>query len=175
MNENKQQNPEEKQTSYAINKNLHPDFLKWIIFGLLIFIVLALIFSIGVWVGGAKARFSYRWAESYHQNFGGPREGFFGDWRKLPPPGDFIEAHGVFGQIIKIDGLTLIIKGRDNVERIVSTNDSATINRSGATVKIGDLKVNDYIVVIGEPNDAGQIEAKFIRLLPAPHENMPVR
>jgi hypothetical protein len=40
------------------------------------------------------------------------------------------------------------------------------IERLRETVKISDLKVDDFVVVIGEPNDSGQIEAKFIRLLP---------
>lgn len=160
MNENKQGQE---------NKKMHPDVLKWIIIGLAGFVVVVLIFSAGMFVGGTKARFSYRWAESYHKNFGGPKEGFLGNWQRLPlSPGDFIGAHGVFGQIIKIDGSTLVIKGRDDVEKIVLIKDNTTIQRLRDTVKITDLKIDDYIVVIGEPNDAGQIEAKFIRLLPPP-------
>ena len=59
--------------------------LKWIIIGVAIFVVIVLIFGAGMFVGGMKARFSYRWAENYHENFGGPRGGFLGDWRNLPP------------------------------------------------------------------------------------------
>jgi hypothetical protein len=150
--------------------------LKWVILGLVILVVIVFIFGVGIFVGERKARFSYRWAEQYHRNFAGPRAGFFDDWRSFPG-GDFIGAHGVFGQIIKIDPstnsgqATLIIKGGDNVEKIVLVKDDTVIKSLQNTLKLSDVKVDDYIVVIGEPNDAGQIEAKFIRLLPPPGEN----
>ena len=35
-------------------------------------------------------------------------------------------------------------------------------------IKISDLKIGDFIVVIGSPNTDGQVEAKFIRLMPEP-------
>ena len=85
-----------------------------------VIVIALLIFQLGMRVGFTKADFSYKWGENYHKNFAGPREGFFGDWRKMPlPPGDFLEAHGVFGSIIRIDGSTLVIKGSDNIEKTV--------------------------------------------------------
>jgi len=130
-----------------------------VIGGIIIFL---LIFSIGMFVGFKKANFSYRWGENYHQNFGGPREGLFRDFRGE----DFIAAYGAAGQIIKIDGSTLVVKGRDNVEKIVLLADSTVIKRFQETIKATDLKVDDFVVVIGEPNDSGQVGAKFIRVLP---------
>jgi len=126
-------------------------------------IVLLLAFGIGAFVGLRRANFSFRWAENYHRNFGGPRNGFFGEINGR----DFIDAHGVFGQIIKIDGSTLIINGRDNTEKIVVIKDKTIINGFQNNLKPADLKVNDYIVVIGDPNNTGQIEARLIRLMPA--------
>jgi len=165
MNENQQN-----------KKIFNHDILKWVIIGLAGFVIIVLVFSVGVWIGGEKARFSYRWAESYNKNFAGPKEGFLGDWRGFPlPPEDFIEAHGVFGQIIKIDGSTIVIKGREDVEKIVLVKEDTVIKRFQDNVKIGDLKVDDYIVVIGEPNDAGQIEAKLIRIFPAPPDKTSFR
>lgn len=126
-----------------------------------VIIILLVVFGAGMFVGTKKANFSFRWAENYHRNFGGPRGGFFG-----PINGrDFIDAHGVFGQIIKIDGSTLIVSGRDNTEKIVLIKDDTTINGPQNNLKLADLKVNDYIVIIGNPNNAGQIEAKLIRLM----------
>jgi hypothetical protein len=167
MDENKQGKQEEKPTYSTTDKKRDNDVLKRIITGLVVFAVVCLIFWIGMFIGGMKARFSYRWAESYHKNFAGPRGGFLNDWRSFPR-GDFISAYGVFGQIIKIEESTIIIKEGNNVERIVVVKDGTIIERLRETVKISDLKVDDYIVVIGEPNDSGQIEAKFIRLLPPP-------
>lgn len=152
----------------------------WCLAGL---IVSLLIFKAGTIVGLRKAGFSYKWGENYHQNFGGPRKGFFRNFDEK----DFISGHGVFGQIIKIDTAvesgqtasstesgqtnTLIIKGQDNVEKIVLVKSDTVIQQARKTIQISDLKVDDSIVVIGEPNEAGQIEAKFIRLSPLAADN----
>ncbi len=140
------------------------DILKWGIIGLVGFVVLILVFGVGVKVGTIKARYSYRWAENYHKNFAGPKGGFFGDWRKVPPfPGDFIEGHGAFGEIIELKDNSFVIKGRGDIEKIVITTKDTVVKKGMETVKDG-LKVGDYAVVIGSPNEEGQIEAKMIRI-----------
>jgi hypothetical protein len=154
---------EEKQVSKKSNR----DILKGVIIGLAVFVVIVLIFGAGMFVGGMKARFSYRWAEQYHKNFAGPQGGFLGNWRNPPPfPGDFIESHGTFGEIIKIDGNTLVVKGRENIEKIVLVQENTSIKSGFKDIKISDLKVGDMIVIIGSPNEQGQIEAKLIRVFP---------
>jgi len=113
-------------------------------------VILLFVFGAGVFVGTKRANFSSRWAENYQRNFGEPR----------------FNAHGVFGQIIKTDGSTLVISGRDNMEKIILTTASTTINGFQNNLKSADLRVNDYVVVIGDPNNSGQIEARLIRLMP---------
>jgi hypothetical protein len=130
-------------------------------------------FTVGAFVGYKKAAFSYQWGENYHLNFGGPRSGFvrqLGDFGG----GDFIEGHGTFGQVIKIDGQTLIIEGRDKMEKVVLIKGDTELRGPNETSRSGDLKVNDFVVVIGEPNDSGQIEAKFIRVMPLPSPSAPL-
>lgn len=157
-----------------INKFLQSKLFKvicWVIAGL---IILLIGLKAGMFIGFRKANFSFKWGENYHKNFGGPRGGFFGNFEGR----DFIEGQGDFGQIIKIDGnaptstpasaLSLVIKGRGDVEKIVLVKNDAVIKRFKTNIKPTDLKVDDYIVVIGEPNDHGQIEAKLIRLSPLP-------
>lgn len=131
----------------------------FILVGLLVFLF---IFKLGLVVGFKKANFSYKWGENYHRNFAGPRQGFFRGFSDR----EFIDAHGVFGQIIKIDDSDLIIKGRDEIEKIVLVNEKTLIKSFRETIKLTDLKIDDYVVIIGEPNESGQIEAKFIRLVP---------
>lgn len=154
-------------------KKLNSNILKWVIIGLAGFAVVVLIFGAGILVGGMKARFSYRWAESYHKNFAGPRGGFFGNWRvPLPPPGDFIEGHGTFGEIIQVNGPSaglgqvsdFVVKGQGNVEKVIIVNEDTVIQKGRETVKKEELKVGNYIVVIGSPNEQGRIEAKLIRV-----------
>lgn len=144
------------------NKFFRSKIFKSVLLVIGAFIILLLVFQAGMFVGFKKASFSYKWGENYQRNFAGPRGGFFRDFKG----GDFIESHGVVGQIIKIDGSSVVIKGKDNVEKIVVIKDNTVINRARDTVKPSDLKVDDFIVVIGDPNNTGQIEAKLIRLLP---------
>lgn len=147
-----------------INKFFQSKLFKWIICGILSLIVLLFVFKIGMFVGSKRADFAFRWGENYHKNFAGPRGGFFNEFSGK----DFIDAHGIFGQIIKIDGQTIVIEGQDNVEKIILVKEDTTIRSLRDNIKLSDLKVNDYIVVIGDPNDAGQIEAKLIRVVPPP-------
>jgi len=151
---------EERQT----NKKMNRDTLKRVIIGLAGFAVVVLIFGAGMIVGEMKAKFSYRWAENYHKNFGGPRSGFFGNWRRIPLlSNDFIEGHGAFGEIIELNDNSFVIKGRGNVEKIVITTEDTIVKKGMKTIKDG-LKVGEYVVVIGSPNKEGQIRAKLIRI-----------
>lgn len=137
---------------------------KYILWGIGILIAVLLVFKIGMMVGLKKADFSYKWGENYHRNFGGPRGGFLRDFSDK----DFVDGHGVFGQIIKIENQVLTIKDPSNTEKAVKADEKTPIKRFMEDVKLTDLKVNDFVVVIGGPNDAGQIEAKLIRLMPPP-------
>jgi hypothetical protein len=141
------------------------DILKWVLVGLVVFIVLALVFKIGMFVGEKKAQFSFRWAENYHRMFAGPKAGFLGNLR-MPPFSEFIEGHGTVGEIIKIEGNNLIVKGRGDVEKLILVNEKTIIKSGFKNIKVSDLKIGDIIVIIGSPNDKGQIEAKLIRVFP---------
>lgn len=153
---------EEKQKK---EENKKYDMLKWSVLGLAGFIIILLILSIGIWIGGERAKFSYRWADNYHKNFGGPREGFFGEFRKFPQD-EFMSGHGEFGTIVKIEGSEIVIMGRDNMEKVVLVKNDTVIKNQKEDVKKDALKANDFIVIIGSPNESGQIEAKIIRVLP---------
>jgi len=133
----------------------------WIVGGLAVALI---VFKAGVEVGYRRANFSYRWGEKYHQNFGGPRGGFFEDDRGQ----GFINAYGNFSQIIKIDGQNLVVKGGDNAEKIVTIGDKTVIHRLREVITADKLAVGDSIVVIGEPDDQGRIQASLIRVMPTP-------
>jgi hypothetical protein len=125
-------------------------------------------FSVGIAVGYRKARFSYAWGENYHRNFGGPRGGFLRNLSQDFMGKDFIGAHGTFGQIIKVKDSELAVRGKDGVEQIVKISGDTEIRRFKDVIQPNDLKIDEPIVVIGEPNDSGQIMAKFIRVMPFP-------
>lgn len=153
------------EEKYNIKKYFqNRDVLKWIIVALVCFVLIVLAFGAGVKVGVSKARFSYRWTESYHKNFGGPRGGFVDDWRRFPAR-DFLSAHGSFGEIIDIQDREFVVRGRENVEKVILTTDETIITKGRETLKDG-LKVGDQVVVIGSPDEEGKIEAKLIRVFP---------
>lgn len=139
---------------------------KGIILGLASLIVLTFVFGLGVFVGLERANFSFRWADEYHRDFGGPQGGFFGDFigtgKELP------NTNGSFGQVIKIDltANTLTIKDENNVEKNILTGNKTTIIYQRKKIKLSDLKTDDNVVVIGEPNTSGEIEAELVRVLP---------
>ena len=139
-----------------------------IFFSLAGFIAVLLIFKIGMIAGYKKADFSRTWTENYHMNFGGPRGGFLRDFDDR----NFMPAHGIAGQVIKIENPVIIIKGRDNVEKVIKVADNTIIQRFRDAIKISDIKIDEFIVVIGESNKDGQIEAKFIRIMPMPPTGM---
>ncbi|HRY63001.1 MAG TPA: hypothetical protein P5267_00105 [Patescibacteria group bacterium] len=144
------------------NKFFQSKAFKVSLIALGLFIIILVSFQAGLLVGFRKAGFSYRWEENYHRNFAGPKGGFIDDLRGR----EFIESSGVFGPIIKIDGQSVVIRGKDNVEKIIMIKSDAVIRRGKENLKLSDLRVDDPLVVIGEPNDAGQIEAKLIRVMP---------
>ncbi len=146
-----------------INKFLKSKTFIGIVAGVFFLALLAGSFHAGVLVGYRKARFSYDWGEQYDRNFGGSRRAVFG----IPFGGPkFMSAHGIFGSIIKVEDQSIVIRGSDNLEKIVIINDKTTITKVRATIAGVDLKTGDNVVVIGEPNEKGEITAKFIRVLP---------
>jgi hypothetical protein len=124
-------------------------------------VVLVFVFTLGVFVGHEKGRFSKNWRENYYPNIMGPGGPGMMDFDR---PG--FNARGGLGQIIKIDGNTLIIKDLANVEKNILVTDKTIIIKDNQNIKVSDLKVDDKIVGIGGPNDQGQIEPKLIRVLP---------
>lgn len=122
-------------------------------------VLVIIIFAAGVLVGLEKARFSFNWGENYYRNFGGRGP--------VPLDHNFMNAHGLDGQILKIDNTTITIKGRDGLEKIIILNTDTSIKKDRSDLKQSDLKINDNIVVIGSPNSLGQINAKLVRVMPS--------
>ncbi len=145
-------------------QSLQAKHFKWPLLALGAVIVLLLVFQLGVFVGLRKAGFSYRWADNYHRNFGGPRGGFMGEFMGEFMGRDFINGHGTVGTVVKIDGHSLVVKGRDNVEKIINLTDQTVINIGRAAGTLSDIKVDSNVVVIGSPQADGSIEARIIRV-----------
>lgn len=125
-------------------------------------IVIILVFSAGVSVGFHKASFGRAWGENYERNFGmRPNRPMFME-------NNFPNAHGAIGKIIKIELPTIIVQDKNNTEKVVLTKDDTQIQRMKERMSKNDLKIDNFVVVIGSPNEQGQIEAKLIRIMPSP-------
>jgi hypothetical protein len=132
------------------------------LYAVLAAIVAVLIFSAGVSVGFHKASFGRAWGENYERNFG------MGPGGPLLGKDNFPNANGAIGKIIKIELPTIIVQDKNNVEKVVLIKDEneTNIQKMMVNIQSSDLAVNDYVIVIGSPNAQGQIEAKFIRVMP---------
>jgi hypothetical protein len=139
-----------------------------VLYGIGIIIVLLLVFQIGVFVGFKKAEFTYAWGSNYYRNFAGPPPEFMQEFEGR----DMMNGHGTLGSILKIEDPNIVIKGQDGVEKVIVTTKDTVIRNLLDVIKLTDLKENDPVVVIGSPNDAGQIEAKFVRVMPVPPQGM---
>jgi len=156
----------------AETKNHFKEYFKSRTFIILVSVLLELIlligaFNLGLKVAFHKARYTYSWMRNYPANFG-----------TLPVPGarimdhepgdhEFINSSGVLGQIVSNSNNTLTIKGVDNNEKTVSIQSDTAIRKGFTDIKGADLKAGDQVVVFGEADDQGKIEAKLIRVLNA--------
>jgi hypothetical protein len=142
-----------------------------IIFGVCIMLVVMGIFEAGVMVGYHEATFSSRWGQNYERNFGsmGMMPGLPND--HLPNP------DGTFGKIISVSTAasttTLVVNSPQNPEEKVVVSADTLVRDHMNTINATSLNIGSYVVVLGSPNDQGEIEAKLIRVVPAPSTTTP--
>lgn len=157
-----------KEIKEKISKMFESKVFVGILYGMGIVIILLIVLSAGISIGFRKASFGRAWGDNYERNFGmmQNRNDMIGFGRD-----NFPNAHGANGKIIKIQLPTIIVQDKDNTEKVVLIKDDTKIQEMMLTVKTSDLSIDDFVVVIGSPNDQGQIEAKLIRIMPV---GMPV-
>jgi len=138
--------------------------IKYTIYTLGYIFVALLIFQAGMFVGFKKAGFSFKAGEQYFRQMNGrPNDQFMGMNR-----GDFENSHGTAGKIISIKLPSLIVADKDGVEKTIIISTSTDIKLFKDSVKAEALKLNDFVTVIGSPNDKAEVEAKLIRVMPNP-------
>lgn len=131
------------------------------LYGIGTVLVLVIVFQAGIFVGYHKAFFGRQWGDNYSRNFGMMYRGSLGEMS-----GKFPNSHGVSGKIIKIElPLSLVVEGNDKIEKLIVLDDGTHIRSADKDIKPEDLKIDDSVVVIGSPNDQGQIKAKLIRVI----------
>ena len=152
-------------------KNIHQSkLIQGILIGIVVVIAFLFVFALGVTVGTHKAQFQGNFGEKFERNFRGPgmmgdRGGLFGFDNDLDLGPN---SHGAVGKILTLDASKIVVSGPDNLEIIVLIKSDTLVREFMEEKKLQDLKVGDFVVVIGSPNAQGEIEAKLIRIMPPP-------
>jgi hypothetical protein len=131
-----------------------------IIIGIII-VALSILF-IGINIGERRARFAGEFGDNYQRNFLGPRGSMMGGYFGQMLPG----GHGATGNILSINLPQIIINGPDNLEKTILVGTSTMIRQFQQNIQSTDLKTGDFVTVLGNPNNSGQIEAALIRVMP---------
>src|SRR3989344_5629856 len=143
-------------------KNIHQSkTMRGILMGLAIAVVLLAVFQAGQVIGYHKARFAGSFGNNFERNFLGSRSGGI----KMNFNGGIPSGHGAAGEIISVNLPQIIVSGPDKLEKTVLLGTSTLIRRFQGDIKGSDLRTGEFVVVLGNPNDAGQIEAKLIRIM----------
>ena len=137
-----------------------------VLIGILITVLALVIFQAGVAVGQHRAGFAGHLGDSYERNLVAPRVGgdLPFDRLKQPPLG----GHGAAGEVVSVSLPTFVVAGPDKVEKTVVVSDDTLYREYRDESRVDDLAVGSFVVVLGDPNDSGEIEAKLIRFLPPP-------
>ena len=141
-----------------------------IVISLLSLIAALIVFQAGVFVGYHKAFSSYSGGDRFYrmmegeQRPQGPQMGF---QAVFDDKDDFLPSHGVTGRIVSVSLPSFIVAAPNNLEKTVLVNDKTITRKFRDTVTSSDIHVNDFVIVLGEPDQSGTIEAKFVRLTPA--------
>jgi len=175
MDTSEKNNPPQSPTDKTLTPTLSTVLRsRWFVLALKVFIAAVaalLIFQLGMYVGFRKANYSFGWGDNYHRTFGGPKDGFMRGFEGT----DFVNGHGTAGTIASISDDGIIIKGGDGVEKMVTVSAKTSIIKGRSTIKASDLRVDDMVTVIGQPQNDGTVQAEIIRVFstPAAPPNIP--
>lgn len=135
--------------------------MKGVIMGIGVTLALLLVFWMGMAVGFQRARFAGQFGDNFQRNFLGQRA--FG------LPGENLPGgHGAVGEIVSLQLPEAVVAGPDNLERVIVVSSSTEIRRVREKIPSSELQIGEFVVVIGNPNQSGQIEARLIRIMPKP-------
>jgi len=119
------------------------------------------VFEAGVLVGIHKAGSSFRMGDNYYRALGpgGSRE-IFGE--------ELSDAHGTAGTIISVALPQFVVEENNNTEKVVLMGNQTIIRSFRDATSSQSLTTGESVIVLGEPNDKGQVEASLVRIIPPP-------
>lgn len=124
--------------------------------------ILCAILQFGIFIGYHKASFARDWGDGYKENFGMERpESFKGMMRNRLPT-----AYGASGKILSVTLPTFIVEDSNGTEKTIYVSTSTLIKSAMQDASSSVITVDAIVMVIGDPNTNGQIEAKLVRIMP---------
>jgi len=136
-----------------------------IILILSVLLIILVVFQAGFLVGYNKGVFSNNWSKNYMMRGPDDTRSFFAPFMH---DDDDVNPHSAAGEIVSINLPTIVIKGPGRAEEIVIIGNDTTIRNFRQSASTSDLVVGKSVVVIGQPNDKGQINASLVRIIPIP-------
>lgn len=132
--------------------------LLWILSGLLVVLIT---FGLGIAVGYRRALFSSEFGEQYYHELNGNPFGrpMVSDMTSGP-----LTMHGVAGEVIDVGSSTIFVKDPGGNEELVLISSGTPIREMNQNIMLGNIVIGDGVTVIGDPDDNGQVEARFIRV-----------
>jgi hypothetical protein len=124
---------------------------------------------VGIWVGFNKAKRSFSWGNNYERILGHGKG--FKPMDKVRGK-EFFNPNGSSGKVLRIDLPSVFISDDDGIEKELSLSSSTLVRKFREDLVMTDLKVDDFIVAVGEPNEKGIIEVKLIRIM---DNNLPMK
>ncbi len=137
-----------------------------ILYALGILLIVLVIFQAGMFTGYRRAMFLAQMDSNYRRDLHDPRS-LFAPFMHGP---DEANSHGAVGEIVSVNLPLVMVKGGSTAEEIVMINPGTTIRRFHDTATTSDLRAGEQVVVVGNPDSDGRIQAQFVRILP----NLPV-
>lgn len=135
---------------------------KSVVYLLAILLAAVVIFEAGVAVGYHRAAFSYHWNAGFMGDDRDPRA-FFAVFQHGP---DEPNPHGTIGQVVSVHLPELLVKGPNTPEQLVIVGPGTQVRRFRSDGTSTDIAAGQQVIVVGDPDDKGQIQASFVRILP---------
>jgi hypothetical protein len=133
---------------------------------LALLLILALTFWACMSVGYRKAEFSSNLSDRYFRMFDRTDIPSRGGMMGMRGPDDLVGGHGTVGKVLSVSLPQVIVSDQDGTERSVRITNETVVRSARSTIASTTIKANDFIVVIGTPDDTGTIEAKLVRIMP---------
>jgi len=140
---------------------------KVIVYVIVAIIALLLAFQAGLYVGFEKASFDNKIGENYFRAVNGSQGGIM---MMINKGGSIENTHGAVGQIVDLKLPFATIEDRAGIEKTIQISTSTQIKDADGDENVTSLKLNDYVVVFGEPASSTEaiLSAKLVRVLPPP-------